>query len=151
MATMTDAERDAFLAEPHLGILSIAREDKGPLVAPIWYRYEPGRPVEMCMGSSSAKAHRLRAEGRATLAVVDASGGRYRYVTIEGAVRLEPLGDRTRSEILAMSTRYLGVKGGQRYTDNFMAKLEQDDLHDGHGTEEVLVQLTPERWRTDVL
>lgn len=151
MATMTDTERDTFLAEPHLGILSIARQDKGPLVAPIWYRYVPGRPIEMCMGASSAKAHRLRAEGRATLAVVDASGGRYRYVTIEGPVQLFPLGDRTRAEILAMSTRYLGEQGGRRYTDNFMSKLEADDLHDGHGTEEVLVQLTPERWRTDVL
>lgn len=151
MAEMSDDERDAFLVEPHLGVLSIAREGKGPLVAPIWYRYEPGRPIEMCMGSGSAKAHRLRAEGRATLGVVDASGGRYRYVTLEGPVQLEPLGDRTRAAISAMSTRYLGEKGGQRYTDNFMAKLEADDLHEGHGTEEVLVRLTPERWRTDVL
>ena len=148
---MTDEERDAFLAEPHLGILSIAREGKGPLVAPIWYRYEPGQPIEMCMGDRSAKAHRLRAEGRATLAIVDDSGGRYRYVTIEGPVSLEHLGDQTEEAILAMSSRYLGEKGGRRYTDNFMAKLAQDDLHDGHGTEEVLVRLTPERWRTDVL
>jgi len=151
MATMTDEERDAFLAEPHLGVLSIAREGKGPLVAPIWYRYEPGKPFEMCMGSGSAKAHRLRAEGRATLAMIDDSGGRYRYVTIEGPVSLEVLGDRTRAEILSMASRYLGPKGGHRYTENFMAKLESDDLHDGHGTDEVLVRLTPERWRTDVL
>ena len=151
MATMTDAERDAFLAEPHLGILSIARDGKGPLVAPIWYRYEPGQSFEMCMGAGSAKAHRLRAERRATLAVVDATGGRYRYVTIEGAVSLTPLGDRTREAILAMSSRYLGPKGGQRYTEQFMDRLERDDLHEGHGTDEVLVRLTPERWRTDVL
>jgi hypothetical protein len=32
-----------------------------------------------------------------------------------------------------------------------MANLATDELHDDHGTAEVIVRLTPERWRTEVL
>ena len=39
---MTTDEREAFLADLHVGILSIARDDKGPLALPIWYWYEDG-------------------------------------------------------------------------------------------------------------
>ena len=39
---MTAAEREAFLADLHVGVLSIAREGRAPLSAPIWYDYEPG-------------------------------------------------------------------------------------------------------------
>jgi nitroimidazol reductase NimA-like FMN-containing flavoprotein (pyridoxamine 5'-phosphate oxidase superfamily) len=153
MGTMTDDERDAFLLEPRLGTLGIGRVDKGPLLAVLWYRYVPAHGgFEMCMGSTSAKAKRLRAEGRATLSVLDAgTGGVYRYVTAEGPVTLTELGDRTEAELLAMSSRYLGPKGGARYTANFMSYLPTDALHDGHGTTEVMVRLHVERWRTDVL
>lgn len=150
MSTMTDAERDAFLLERRLGTLSIARVGKGPLQAPIWYRYTPGGTVDICMGGDSVKARRLRAEGRASMAVVD-EGYPYRYVTVEGPVTVEPLGESTESEILAMSTRYLGTAGGQRYTENFMKNLAGDSLHDDHGTEEVIVRITPQLWRTEVL
>lgn len=147
---MTDDERDAFLLEPRLGTIGVGRVGKGPLLAPIWYRYTPGGTVDMCIGESSAKAHRLRAEGRACLSVLDPKGP-YRYVTVEGPVTLVALGDSTRDEILAMSTRYLGGDGGARYTEAFMARLASDDLHDGHGTSEVMVHLTPENWHTEVL
>jgi nitroimidazol reductase NimA-like FMN-containing flavoprotein (pyridoxamine 5'-phosphate oxidase superfamily) len=152
MGTMTDDERDGFLAQPHLCTLAIGRVGKGPLMAVLWYRYDPTGVFELCMGASSAKAKRLRAEGRATVSVLDASTrGVYRYVTAEGPVTLTDLGEATEAEILAMSSRYLGERGGARYTANFMEHLVTDDLHDGHGTGEVKVRLSVERWRTDVL
>ena len=40
--SMTVAERQAFLAEPHIGVISLADPDRGPLTAPIWYDYTPG-------------------------------------------------------------------------------------------------------------
>lgn len=150
MATMNDAERDAFLAERRLGTLAIARAGKGPLLAPIWFRWTPGGTVDICMGGDSAKARLLRSAGRASMAVVD-EGLPYRYVTVEGPVTVAPLGDATEAEILAMATRYLGDKGGRRYTENFMTNLAADDLHDDHGTTEVIARITPERWRTEVL
>jgi hypothetical protein len=121
------------------------------LLAPIWYRWTPGGTVDICMGGDSAKARLLRSAGRASMAVVD-EGFPYRYVTVEGPAVVEPLGAATEAEILAMATRYLGEKGGLGYTKNFMAGLDTpDDLHDGHGSEEVIVRITPERWRTEVL
>jgi nitroimidazol reductase NimA-like FMN-containing flavoprotein (pyridoxamine 5'-phosphate oxidase superfamily) len=36
-------EREQFLAEPHIGALSVNAGDKrGPLTVPIWYQYSPG-------------------------------------------------------------------------------------------------------------
>ena len=147
---MDDSTRDAFLLERRLGTLAIARVGKGPLLAPIWYRYTPGGTVDICMGGSSAKARRLRAVGRASMSVLD-EGQPYRYVTVEGPVTVEDLGEATHDEILAMSTRYLGAKGGARYTSDFMENLKTDTLHDDHGTTEVLVRITPQNWRTEVL
>jgi len=149
---MTDQERDEFLRESRLCTLGIGRVGKGPVLAPVWYRFSESRIFEMCIGEASAQATRLRAEGRATLSVLDPGRpGPYRYVTAEGPVELVALGEDTEREILAMSTRYLGERGGLRYTEQFMERLRRDDLHDGHGDREVMVKLTPERWRTDVL
>ena len=149
MATMTDEERDEFLQEVRLGNLAIARLDKGPLLAPIWFQYTPGGTIDVCCGANSAKAHRMRAEGRATLSVVDPDPRCYRYVAAEGTVELIPLGDSTREAILAMSSRYLGSRGGEAYTKQFMRKLAQDDFPGGsHGSEEVMARITPINWRT---
>ena len=141
---MTDDERDAFLQERRLGTLAIGRVGKAPLLAPIWYLYAPGGTVDICMGSTSAKARRLRAEGRASMSVMD-EGNPYRYVTVEGPVTVEELGDNTETELLAMATRYLGRTAGAGYTDNFMKTLAAT------GASEVVVRITPENWRTEVL
>ena len=147
---MSHEDRDAFLLERRLGTLAIGRVGKGPLMAPIWYRYTPGGTVDICMGGASAKAKRLRAEGRATMSVLQ-EGQPYKYVTVEGPISVESLGEATFDEILAMSTRYLGTKGGLRYTGDFMENLTRDNLHNDHGAEEVIVRITPELWRTEVL
>ncbi len=152
MAEMTDKERDEFLLEARLGNLAIARRGKGPLLAPIWYQYTPGGTIDVCCGANSAKAHRMRAEGRATISVVDPDPRRYRYVAAEGPVELVPLGAATRTAILAMSSRYLGKRGGEAYTEEFMRRLDQDDFPGGgHGSDEVMARIKPIHWRTEVL
>ena len=138
MAAMTDTERDAFLLETRLGTLAMGRVGKGPLLAPIWYSYTPGATIDICMGGSTPKAHRLRAEGRASMSVSD-EGRPYRYVTVEGPVTVTPLGDRAREEVQAMAIRYLGERAGARYGEAFQTP------------DEVIVRLTPEHWRTEVL
>jgi nitroimidazol reductase NimA-like FMN-containing flavoprotein (pyridoxamine 5'-phosphate oxidase superfamily) len=35
--TMTRLEREAFLADVHVGMISIAEEGRAPLTVPIWY------------------------------------------------------------------------------------------------------------------
>ena len=42
---MTEQEREAFLADLHVGVISIPRPDGPPLTVPIWYDYEPGGDI----------------------------------------------------------------------------------------------------------
>jgi Pyridoxamine 5'-phosphate oxidase len=148
---MTDEEREAFMLRPHLGYLGIGRVGKGPLLAPIWYSYDPAVGIQINMGATSAKAKRLRAEGRASMLVVEVANGNYRSVLVEGPTTIRLLGDETESSMLAMASRYLGAAGGKMYTDNFMNKLATNDFPDGHGDTEVVVTMTPETWRTEIL
>ena len=39
---MTKQEREAFLADLHVGVISIDEAGRGPLTVPIWYDYQPG-------------------------------------------------------------------------------------------------------------
>ena len=150
-STMSDAEREAFMLRPHLGYLGIGRVDKGPLLAPIWYSYDPTRGIDINIGATSAKAKRLRAEGRASMLVVEVSNGMYSSVLVEGPTTMRPLGDETRAAMFAMASRYMGPAGGQRYTDDFMRKLATDDFPGGHGDSELVVTIAPEHWRTEIL
>ena len=79
--SMSRAEREAFLAETHVAILSVAEPGRGPLAIPVWYEYEPGRDVRIVTGGKSRKMTLLRAAGRATLCVQDEKPP-YRYVTV---------------------------------------------------------------------
>ena len=39
---MSKDEREAFLADVHVGVLIVERADSAPLASPVWYRYRPG-------------------------------------------------------------------------------------------------------------
>ena len=53
MGPLSKEEREAFLAEPRIGVVSVAGDDgRPPLAVPIWYGYDPGglrNPEEMCV------------------------------------------------------------------------------------------------------
>ena len=83
---MTTEEREEFLADVHVGILAIARKDKGPLALPIWYQYEDGAVI-IGMGGNSLKAKLLRSAGRATM-TVQTEAPPYKYVMVEGPVEV---------------------------------------------------------------
>jgi PPOX class probable F420-dependent enzyme len=135
---MTKAEREAFLAGVHVGVLSVARPERGPLLAPIWYRYEPGGDVCIVTGRSSAKARHLARAGRASLCVQTETTP-YRYLTVEGPVTLGEI-DFTR-DVRDVAYRYLGQKTG----DAYLAATA-----DWHGPKvEVLVRLRPEHWQSE--
>jgi len=128
---MTAEEREAFLADVHVGILAIARNDKGPLALPIWYQYEDG-VVIIGMGGNSLKAKLLRAAGRATM-TVQTETAPYKYVSVEGPVVVVP----EQRDTLVMASRYLGPEFGKWYADN-----------NPNTAESVTARLTPERWVT---
>ena len=128
---MSTEQREAFLAGLHVGILSIQRDDKGPLALPIWYQYEEGQ-VLIHIARDSVKAKLLRRHGRATMTVQDETPP-YRYVMVEGPVTVAHEG----RDISSMAIRYLGDELGRQYAaDNPVTD------------ESVVARLTPERWLT---
>lgn len=128
---MTEAERDAFLADAHVGILAIARRDKGPLALPIWYLYRDGE-VTIGMDGGSLKARLLRAAGRATL-TVQTETPPYQYVSVEGPVEVAA----EQRDDLEMATRYLGPELGKWYVETNPSTERS-----------VVAKLIPERWVT---
>ena len=134
---MSRAEREAFLAETHVGIVTVAEPDRGPLAVPIWYRYVPGGEVRFATGETSRKTRLLRAAGRATLCVQTETPP-YLYVTVEGPTTFDTVDfERDTRE---MAHRYLGRELGEAY----LAALYGGT----NTTSEVLVRLRPERWWT---
>jgi len=128
---MTVAEREAFLAGLHVGVLSIAREGKGPLALPIWYLYD-GDDVLISMNGTSAKAQLLRKRGRATF-TVQQEAPPYQYVMVEGEVTI---GEHD-IDIEALAARYLGDEMGAWYTKNNPPSADS-----------VVVRLHPDQWLT---
>jgi len=134
--TMTVAEREAFLAGPHVGIISVDDPGRGPLSVPVWYAYEPGGLVNVVTGTQSVKAERLRAAGRFSVCV-QTEASPYRYVSVEGPITAvdETV---TADERRALAQRYLGAEAGDLYIS---ATAEQT-------VGSVAFRMTPENWRT---
>jgi len=82
---MSRAEREAFLAEPHVGVISIPEEGRGPLTVPIWYAYEPGGALRVITDRGSRKGRLLEKAPRFSL-VAQTESLPYKYVSVEGPV-----------------------------------------------------------------
>ncbi len=127
-------EREAFLADLHVGVLSVAAgEAQPPVTAPVWYTYDPGGLVSIITAKESVKARLLRAEGQASLCVQTETPP-YAYVSVEG--RVVEVEDVDPDERLAQARRYLGREGGDQY---IAANRDVDNL---------TIRIAPERWRT---
>jgi nitroimidazol reductase NimA-like FMN-containing flavoprotein (pyridoxamine 5'-phosphate oxidase superfamily) len=131
--TMTTAERERFLADVHVGIVSVDDPGHGPLAVPVWYSYEPGGTVDVMTGGQSQKARAMRAAGRFTLCVQTESVP-YCYVSVEGPITL--IRDSvTLDERRRLAHRYLGRELGERYLS------ASDDQSDN-----AVFRMSPERW-----
>jgi PPOX class probable F420-dependent enzyme len=130
---MSRAEREAFLAETRVAVVSIPDPPRGPLTVPVWHAYEPGGEVRFVTGGASRKARLIRAAARMSLCVQDETPP-YRYVSVEGPVTIaQPDWER---DVRAIALRYLGERVGEAY----LRATEQE--HAGA----VLVRVRPERW-----
>jgi PPOX class probable F420-dependent enzyme len=130
--SMSQNEREEFLAGVHVAVLAVAREDGPPLVTPVWYRYSPGGAIELNTASDSEKARLLTAAGRASLCA-QSEALPYAYVTVEGPVEIAETTAEAREDI---AVRYLGSDLGAQYV---ASTADVDN---------VIVRLHPERWRT---
>jgi PPOX class probable F420-dependent enzyme len=131
--SMSREEREEFLAEVHVGVLSVASDDGGaPLAVPVWYAYRPGGTVNVITGRHARKAVAIRAAGRFSLCAQDERPP-YKYVTVEGPVFVE---DVTWDDRLELARRYLGDEGADLY------------LSANPGGDWVMLRMTPRRWLT---
>jgi nitroimidazol reductase NimA-like FMN-containing flavoprotein (pyridoxamine 5'-phosphate oxidase superfamily) len=133
---MTRMEREAFLAEVHVGIISLAEEGRGPLTVPIWYVYAPGGELRFITGRNSRKGRLLADAGRLSLCVQTETPP-YRYVSVEGPITAIEAVDVER-DLRPLARRYLGVEKG----DGFVEQMR------GGQVENILMRMRPERWLT---
>jgi nitroimidazol reductase NimA-like FMN-containing flavoprotein (pyridoxamine 5'-phosphate oxidase superfamily) len=107
---MTKQEREAFLADVHIGIISIAEEGRGPLTVPIWYVYDPGGDLRIMTGRESRKGRLFARVGRFSLCVQKETSP-YKYVSVEGPIVSTEAADIER-DLRPLARRYLGKEGG---------------------------------------
>ncbi len=131
MTSMTQQEKETFLADLHVGVIGIDDPDRGPLTVPIWYDYTAADGLWFITGKHSRKGALLDVGKRISLAA-QTEDAPYRYVSVEGPVTsIEPADTAT---LLAMAVRYLGEEQGGAYA---LASDMQD---------QVTVRVLPERW-----
>jgi nitroimidazol reductase NimA-like FMN-containing flavoprotein (pyridoxamine 5'-phosphate oxidase superfamily) len=138
---MTEQERQAFLAEPRVAVLSVARgDDRPPHATPVWYGYRPGGEITFFTGTQGRKSRKtdlIQNAGVLSLTVQRADFP-YRYVTVEGTV---VRADRPPSaeQALAVVRRYLPEDQARGFVEAELAAAT---------TEFVLFTVRPDRWLT---
>jgi len=88
---MTDALRDAFVAERRYGILTTLRASGAPVSLPVWYEWD-GATLRMFCHEASGKAKRLIRDARATVLVVNHPNEAENWVAFDGRVTVRDEG-----------------------------------------------------------
>jgi len=130
---MTKQERETFLADVHVGVISIPEAGRGPLTVPVWYSYDPGGELRLVTGRTSRKGQLLARAGRFSLCAQRETAP-YQYVSVEGPI--VAIEDAKERDLRSLARRYLGAEMGDRYVERTQAE---------HG-DNVLVRMRPERW-----
>lgn len=131
---LSSEEREQFLAEPHVGSLSVVEKaGRGPLVIPIWYQYTPGGELWVRTPPGSRKARAIEACGRFSL-LAQRTEPTTRYVSVEGPVTRT--GPDDEEQAWEMAARYLPP-------DKVAAYVEFERTQLG---EHIAVYMRPEHW-----
>ncbi len=134
---MTIEEREAFLMQPRIAVISIPEPGRGPLTVPVWYLYEPGGDIRIWTGRKTRKALLLQAAERISVCVQD-PGLPYKYVSIEGPVQIEAV--QFERDVRPMALHYFGAEMGEQYLARIGGAAGVAD--------DILVRVKPERWLT---
>ena len=130
---MTVQEREAYLADVHVAIMSVADDSgRAPLAVPVWYDYEPGGDVLIWIQRDTIKDKLIRAAGTFSFAVHTETPP-YKYVTVEGPVVAND-DPPTREQALRITGRYLSQEDATAYVDQSLGEIS------------LLVRMRPEKW-----
>src|SRR5919198_5863520 len=121
---MTLQERQEFLADRRIAVLSVASDsDRPPLAVPVWYSYQPGGNLSFFTGTQGRKARKSRLIQKAGVLslTVQHEEFPYKYVTVEGTVVRT---DRPPSaeQMLAIARRYLPEEAAQAFVRAELAR-----------------------------
>jgi hypothetical protein len=111
--SMSQVERETFLADLHVGVISIDAPDRAPLTVPIWYDYDPTIGVWVITGAQSRKGKLLAQAMRYSLCA-QIETGLYQYVSVEGPIVETRAADLER-DTRPMAHRYFGAEFGDQY------------------------------------
>jgi uncharacterized protein len=131
---LTEAEREQFLAETHVAVLSVAATGRPPASAPIWYDYTPGGNISVNTAAGKRKAKLIEQVREVTL-VVQREEPPYRYVVVEGTV-IAATTPVPVDRVQTTAIRYLGEQGGREFAKDYT------------GHDSVLFTIRPDRWFT---
>ena len=109
--SMTDAECDAFLAQPNVAVLAIPRGVRPPHATPVWYHHQPVGNVTYFTGTQGRKSPKtdlIEHAGLVSLCVQQETFP-YKYLVIEGTVVQSDRSPST-EQVLAIVSRYLPVE-----------------------------------------
>ena len=139
---MTEQERQAFLAEPHVGVLSVASGDdnRPPLSVPIWYGYQPGGNITFFTGTFGRKARKtelIKQSGSVSFCV-QLGAFPYKYITVEGPV-VQTGQPPSIEQVLAIARRYLPEDQVQGFAEAVLENSGPDFVH---------FTIRPDRWLT---
>lgn len=135
MNAFTETQRQQFLADKHIAVLSVAADNgRPPASVPIWYDYTPGGNVRINTGVATRKSKLIEQTGVVTL-VVQREEPPYQYVVVEGTV-IDTVTPAPLDVREAIAIRYLGEEGGRAFVRS---------IEDRPG---VLFTIRPDRWLT---
>ncbi|MBI3215573.1 MAG: pyridoxamine 5'-phosphate oxidase family protein [Mycobacterium sp.] len=135
MKALTEQQRQSFLADKHVGVLSVAADNgRPPASVPIWYDYTADGLIRISTGASSRKARLIEQAGAVTL-VVQREEPPYQYVVVEGSV-VDTTSPSPPEVSEAIAIRYLGEEGGRAFAESMRDAAT------------VLFTVRPDRWIT---
>jgi hypothetical protein len=113
-------EMRAFLSEVRFGVVGTTNPDGSPHVTVMWYLYEDGEIV-FNTARGRLKDRNLSRDARASFVVADG----YRFVRVDGRVRIVEDAAKAQDDIRRMAIRYNGAENGEKQARDVFSKQER--------------------------
>ena len=113
----------AFLDEPRFGVLGTVNADGSPQQTVMWYALR-GDTVMMNTKRGRKKDRNLLRDARASLCIEDG----FRYVTLDGTIRMVEDQDVAQADIAALARRYHGADEAERMARDVFGPQERITL-----------------------
>lgn len=121
--TLTESMR-TYLAEPRFAVLATINPDGMPHQTVVWYDV---RLDEILFNTARGrvKDRNMRRDQRVSLCIEDG----YRYLTLQGKVRIVDDPDQTQRDIRALAIRYAGPEQGEHQARNQFFREQRVSLY----------------------